>query len=117
MEVVSLNCQITFSYLYFFSVNPGQVTFDYDIAILELNEEVDLKIYTPACLAKKGDNFIGQTATAAGWGYTDKEEKLKPDVPHEAQFPVGECGSGTDLLVCVDIEDGKSLARVRPVYI
>ena len=98
-----------------FSVNPGQITFDYDIAILELNEEVDLKIYTPACLAKKGDNFIGQTATAAGWGYTDKEEKLKPDVPHEAQFPVGECGSGsgTDLLVCVDIVDGKSLARVR----
>ena len=69
-------------------------------------------------MAKKGDNFIGQTATAAGWGYTDKEEKLKPDVPHEAQFPVGECGSasGTDLLVCVDIVDGKSLARVRIVY-
>ena len=86
---------------------------------MELNEEVDLKIYTPACLAKKGDNFIGQTATAAGWGYTDKEEKLKPDVPHEAQFPVGECGSGsgTDLLVCVDIVDGKSLARVRIEYI
>ena len=97
-----------------FSVNPGQVTFDYDIAILELDEEVDLKIYTPACLANKGDKFIGQTATAAGWGYTDKEEKQKPDVPHEAQFPVGECGSGsgTDLLVCVDIVDGISLARV-----
>ena len=103
-------------YLNFFSVNPGQVTFDYDIAILELNEEVDLKIYTPACLANKGDNFFGQTATAAGWGYTDKEEKLKPDVPHEAQFPVGECGSGTDLLVCVDIVDGISLARVRIVF-
>ena len=100
-----------------FAHQGGEFQFRYDIAIYELNEEVDLKIYTPACLAKKGDNFIGQTATAAGWGYTDKEEKLKPDVPHEAQFPVGECGSGTDLLVCVDIVDGKSLARVRIEYI
>ena len=96
-----------------FSVNPGQITFDYDIAILELNEEVDLKIYTPACLAKKGDNFSGQTAIAAGWGFLDTEETISTEVPHEVQMPVGECRSQNPLLVCADVVNGKEPQKVR----
>ena len=39
-----------------------------DIAIIELAEEVDLSIYTPACLAKTSDNttFDGKNAWAYG---------------------------------------------------
>ena len=41
---------------------------DNDIAIIELAEEVDLAIYTPACLAKNSDTttFDGQNAWAYG---------------------------------------------------
>ena len=42
----------------------------YDIAILELEEE--LFFTTPACLATAADSeyFDGKPATVAGWGYT-----------------------------------------------
>ena len=41
---------------------------DNDIAIIELAEEVDLAIYTPACLAKTSDTttFDGKNAWAYG---------------------------------------------------
>merc|ERR1719458_1172719 len=32
-----------------------------DIALVKLAQKVDLKTYTPACLAKTGDNFDGKT--------------------------------------------------------
>ena len=39
-----------------------------DIALLELGEEVDLKVYTPVCLPSKGDGgeFIGKRAWIYG---------------------------------------------------
>ena len=39
-----------------------------DIAIIELAEEVDLSIYTPACLAKTSDTttFDGKNASVYG---------------------------------------------------
>ena len=37
-----------------------------DIAILELSEEVDLKVYTPICLPKDKETFIGQKAWIYG---------------------------------------------------
>ena len=42
---------------------------DYDITIIELAKEVDINIYTPACLAKTSDNnsFDGKMA----WAYGD----------------------------------------------
>ena len=36
-----------------------------DIALIKLSEEVDLNIYTPACLANIGDSFAGKN----GWTY------------------------------------------------
>ena len=100
-------------YLNFCSANAEHVIFDYDIAILELSEEVDLNIYTPACLAKKGDNFTGQTATAAGWGFLDKEETISTDVPHEVQARVADCGPGNELIECMEKVNGKEITRVR----
>ena len=39
-----------------------------DIALLKLSEEVDLTVYTPACVAKTGDSFERKK----GWIYGDK---------------------------------------------
>ena len=43
-----------------------------DITLLELAEEVDINIYTPACLAQTSDTdtFNGKTAQVYGWGTT-----------------------------------------------
>ena len=42
-----------------------------DIALLELAEEVDLNVYTPACIAKASDGtFEGMNAQVYGWGTT-----------------------------------------------
>ena len=40
----------------------------YDIAVIELAQEVNLTTYTPACMAKTSDNttFDGKTAWAYG---------------------------------------------------
>ena len=54
----------------------GQLLQDdaFDIALLELKEEdeLDLTVYTPACLARSSDrdSFDDQLATVAGWGVT-----------------------------------------------
>ena len=37
-----------------------------DIALIEFVEEVDLTVYTPACLPKSGEHFVGKTALATG---------------------------------------------------
>ena len=37
-----------------------------DIALLELSEEVDLNVYTPACLPRPFQDFVGKKAIAYG---------------------------------------------------
>ena len=51
---------------------PSTGSFNNDIAVLELEEEVDLNVYTPACLAKTSDatTFNGKNALVYGWGTT-----------------------------------------------
>ena len=46
----------------------GSPTWDNDIAIIELAQEVDLTIYTPACMAKTSDTntFDGKNAWVYG---------------------------------------------------
>ena len=41
---------------------------EHDIALLKLKEKVDLSIYTPACLAPRGADYTGKTASVYGWG-------------------------------------------------
>ena len=48
--------------------NYSSSTSNNDIALLKLTEEVDLNIYTPACIAEGTDNFEGQKA----WVYGEK---------------------------------------------
>ena len=71
----------------------------YDISILELEEELDLDVYTPACLEKNMDDslFSGPgtwTGTVAGWGLLEEARWLWPtppnetSVPHEVDLPI-----------------------------
>ena len=48
--------------------NYNKVTTDNDITIIELAQEVDITIYTPACLAKTSDTttFDGKNAWVYG---------------------------------------------------
>ena len=43
-------------------------TFNNDIALIQLSEEVDLNVYTPSCIAMTSANFKGQKA----WVYGEK---------------------------------------------
>ena len=69
-------------------------THGYDIAILELEVEVDLTIHTPACLAKltEGTRFNGERAVAAGWGITENPKPYppvtSPNEPYEVELRV-----------------------------
>ena len=40
--------------------------YTYDVALLRLDEHVDLKKYRPACLPHSGDNFEGYMGSAYG---------------------------------------------------
>ena len=39
---------------------------DNDVALLKLSESVDLNVYTPACVANTGVNFVGKKAWVYG---------------------------------------------------
>ena len=59
------------------------MTLEYDIVLLELKEEdeLDLTVYTPACLARSDDrdSFDNKIATVAGWGvsrYINLRDKI-----------------------------------------
>jgi len=51
---------------------PATGSLNNDITVLELAEEVDINVYTPACLAQTSDTttFDGKIAQVYGWGTT-----------------------------------------------
>ena len=76
----------------------------YDISILELEEELDLNVYTPVCVENGFDDdgvvLSGETATVAGWGYLEAWSGAQrwpwatpappneTSVPHEVDVPI-----------------------------
>ena len=65
----------------------------YDSAVMELAEEVDINTYTPACLARRGDDttYDGLMATIAGWGQTSNPRGGRPGqtfTPNEVEVKV-----------------------------
>ena len=90
----------------------------FDISILELEEELDLSVYTPACMATSTDatTFDGNIATVAGWGSIrdpDPAGPFPPDpfVPHEVDIPViasAECkhSRSEPSIICAGIREG-----------
>ena len=49
-----------------YNVHPAYEYPVNDIALLLLDEEVDLTTYTPACLARTGESFEGHLASVYG---------------------------------------------------
>ena len=63
----------------------------FDVAILELERELDLTIYTPVCLPNPSDkhSWDGKSARAAGWGNIGPYPIVNyPDVPYEVDLTV-----------------------------
>ena len=62
----------------------------YDISILELAIDLDLKTYTPACLAKYNDKLANwQSGIAVGWGaIREFPWKNYPEVPYEVSLEI-----------------------------
>ena len=99
-----------------------QPTMTYDIAILELEVELDLTIHTPACLAKltEGTRFYGERAVAAGWGLTENpkpyNQVTSPNEPYEVELKVAlstatACKDPTDQKT---VEDPSILCALSP---
>ena len=79
----------------------------HDISILELEEEVDLNVYTPACLAEAADfhTYDGKMVTAAGWGLNGTYSSL--DAPHEVEVSVYNCDE-IDTILCTRDASGNN---------
>ena len=91
-----------------------------DIAVLELEEEVDINIYPPACLAQTSDTdtFNGKMAQVYGWGrvstngtFSDKLLEVSVPVVNNTQ-----CASSMGNIrlgeICAGGEDGKDSCKV-----
>ena len=126
-------------YIYYLFLGVENSDLYNDIAILELKEEVDVNVYTPACLASAAEEHTfdaaGKSFTLAGWGNFQHNEhrgdpnyahiKMEsPDVPHEAQVTGLECIKKVKLgnrprpdTICIDPSTGRDGAQVHMVPI
>ena len=102
---------------------------NFDIALLELKaeDELDLTVYTPACMAKSSDrdSFDNQLATVAGWGVLAEGGAFPdPFEPRDVELtvrPVATCpglnGDGTEVSpsdICAAVDGGgKDSCQVR----
>ena len=95
-------------------------TFINDISLLELEEEVDINIYTPACLAQTSDTntFNGKTAQVYGWGSLWCDGHF-PEKLMEVSVPVVtniQCATSMypreEGQICAGGEDGKDSCQV-----
>lgn len=69
--------------------NYNPATYQNDIALLELSEEVVYRQHIiPVCLPAKGDNFTGKTATVTGWGRTQYGVPTAPGVLQKVDVQV-----------------------------
>ena len=67
----------------------------YDFAIIELDTDVPIETYTPACIARAtdGTTFDGKNLTMAGWGLLSdypQEPHITTNVPYEVNVTVAE---------------------------
>ena len=72
--------------------HPKRDCVNYDLIILVLSENLDLNVYTPACLAQPTDigRFDYKDVTVAGWGalWSAGPQPRKPFAPREVQLRV-----------------------------
>ena len=55
------------------------IQFNNDIALLKLVEEVDVKLFTPACLPSVDADYTGRKAQTYGEIYFEMDEDFLPD--------------------------------------
>jgi len=67
---------------------PGSPNSDNDIALVKLDESLDLSVYTPACLPPKDTDWTGQTAWACGWGMYDGQDILPAPILKETTLTI-----------------------------
>ena len=62
----------------------------YDMVMFELEYDLPLDTYTPACLPRhsEGNRFDGKTITLAGWGYTTAAMDVINNEPYEVNLTV-----------------------------
>ena len=106
--------------------NKDDLRDGFDIAILELEEELDLSVYTPACMARSSDatTFDGKTATVAGWGRIEENDPdsnsatlQRVDVPVVSQercqdLFASSISSLSPSIICAGGEEGKDSCLV-----
>jgi len=65
-------------------------TFDYDIALLRLNETVHFNpAFKPLCLPFMRSSYENEVATVAGWGVTKEDATERPPLQlHKLRVPV-----------------------------
>ena len=83
----------------------------WDIAILELKNELPLGTYTPACLPKLSDTskFYGKTITVAGWGKDHEVPDSYPSTPKEVQLKIA---TSTDASDSCEYKGSKLMAKI-----
>ena len=99
----------------------GSQRHDNDIAVIELAKEVNLIIYTPACLPSSNYDFAGETASVYGWGLTQagntnsaSPSLLEVDVPVVSNDVCGKTMPDiTPGKLCAGGQLGKDACRVR----
>jgi len=60
----------------------------FDVALVYLDEEVDLSIYTPVCLPQSSVNFSGKRALAYGWGRKARCDDDSNEELHEVEHTI-----------------------------
>jgi len=94
---------------------PATGSLNNDITVLELAEEVDINVYTPACLAQTSDTttFDGKIAQVYGWGTTSSGGSSSSTLL-EVSLPVvtnTQCATSMGLIedgqICAGGEAGK----------
>jgi len=88
---------------------------DVDLALLEVEGDIDLSIYTPICLPKPGFDVRGKRVTLAGWGNRcdcggvscDGIDLPSQNILQEADVPIFPCPNTPTDYICYGGEDGK----------
>ncbi|KAJ8980039.1 hypothetical protein NQ317_011940 [Molorchus minor] len=61
----------------------------FDVAVLRLDRTAhNLPHITPICLPPRGENFLSEVGTAAGWGALSPGSRLRPQTLQVVQVPV-----------------------------
>ena len=71
--------------------NYDAATTNFDFSILELETPIDFinsDYEKPICIPEGNDDYNGKTGIIAGWGYTEEDGEVLPDLLMHASVPI-----------------------------